>query len=381
MKELFCLFCSVWVSLCLFSCSEADEPSTIEEPPVEETVIPLFFWDDARGDTAHYEAVKIGEYLWMNRNINHFAEAPVTRAQLDTVISRYRLNPANFQVSLEDFNKYYGQYYSVNYTYYHLRDGNHGYIYEGRERKLLLNPETNLPEWKLASKADFRQLFAMCGDATEPNVRATLSCKPYENPAAVPITYWISHTNTNRYGFNAMPTGARHHAPTAWSTCFGDNDCQTFMNQPGDFYITFMAVRWAASDGTVTVHDYVDTEGGYLWHLQGIRFCRRLTGEELGYKLYIKADNPAWNELARTYCSPEYSDYYAELYLMDKVRYSIIKADEIDIRKVDLDEDAPEGYVELRKGYIRGFYVQYILNIDQPTKNIAQIINMTGGLR
>jgi uncharacterized protein (TIGR02145 family) len=363
----------MFLCLFLFSCGDSD---TITLPV--ETTIPLFFWDDIRGDTAHYEAVKIGEYLWMNRNINHFTETQVTRRQLDSVLTRYRLNPDDFQVSIDDFNKYYGQYYTLSFIYYHLRDGNHGYVYEGKNRKLLLNPETNFPEWKLANKADFRQLFAMCGDASEYAVRTALACKPYENPAAVPISYWIGATNTNRYGFNAMPTGARHHAADQWGTCFGDNDCPTFYNQKGDFYNTFMTTGWAAADGTVRIHDYVDTRGGYLYHLQNIRFCRRLTDEELGYKLYIKADVPLWADIANEYQSHG-EDYSTELAFIDKLRNNV--QSNVDIQKVNLGGSAPAGYVELRKGYIRGFYVQYILDIAQPTKNISQIVNMAKGLR
>jgi uncharacterized protein (TIGR02145 family) len=334
-----------------------------------------------RGDSACYEAVKIGEYLWMNRNLSHFDQNQVTRQQLDLVLTRYRLNPRDFQISIDDFNKYYGQYYSANYTYDHLRDGKHGMVYEGKDRKLMLNPETHFPEWKLANKADFRQLFGMCGDASEYAVRTALACRPYENPAAVPISYWISSINTNRYGFNAMPTGARHHAPDVWSTDFEDGTpAPVFQNQTGDFYNTFMSVGWAAADGTVRLHDYVDTEIGYLYHWQNIRLCRRLTDEELGYKLYIKADVPSWNDIVNEYQSKG-DDYTAELVLFDKLKRGIISPNKVDIQKVNLGISAPAGYVELRKGYVRGFYVQYILNIAQPTKTMMQIMDMAKGLR
>jgi uncharacterized protein (TIGR02145 family) len=390
MKKLYILAHSVCLSLLFFSCDDSElvppvapsaAPNSIARFEHMGKTIPLFFRDDKRGESAYYEAVKIGEYLWMTRNINHFTETPVTREQLDLVLTRYRLDAKNFQVSVEDFNKYSGQYYSVDYIYYHLRDENHGFVYEGEDRKMLLDPKTNSPEWKLANKADFRQLFGMCGNGSEYDVRTTLVCRPYENPAALPISYWISDLNTNKYGFNAMPTGARHHAPSQWSTHFGDGAPDPiFQNQKGDFYISFMAAAWAAADGTVRIHDYPDTQEGYLYHLQNIRFCRRLTDSELGYKLYIKAAVPTWADIANEYQSKG-DDYTAELVLFDKLNQNIIQADKVDIQKVALGASIPSGYVELRKGYIRGFYVQYILDVAQPSKNVAQIMDMAKGLK
>ncbi|MDR1811022.1 MAG: hypothetical protein LBR34_11595, partial [Prevotella sp.] len=286
-------------------------PEPPEPPELVNPVIPLLYVDIMSKDSAYYEAVRIGEYLWMNRNFNHYSEVPVTRAQLNKVLHEYRLDSTAFTVSIDDFNTYYGQYHSIQ-RFLHMNEN--GYVYEGTKRKLLLNPETNLPEWKLPDKSDYRQLFAMCGDASEYAVRTTLACRPYENPAAIPITYWIGMDNTNRYGFNCMPGGARHHAEDTWSTCFGVGDCPVYYNYRGDFYITFMAVRWVSSEGTVSIHDYPDTGGGLLWHLQNARWRRRLTDEELGYKLYFKVKNMGaeeWNAIASEYLSAA-TDYIAE---------------------------------------------------------------------
>ncbi|GAB6011111.1 hypothetical protein [Viscerimonas tarda] len=379
MKKLSYIFlCCFFASLILSSCRDNDDsPQNIVE-----TKIPLYYKDitTADADTVHYEAVKIGEYLWMNRNFNHFTETEVTRAQLNKVLTEYRLNPNDFQVNIDDFNKYFGQYYSQAYIDHLNR---FGYFYEGKERKLYLDSD-NRSEWKFASKADFRQLFAMCGDASEYAVRIALTCKPYENPAAIPVpgTYWISRLNTNKYGFNAMPGGARHHAADEWGTCFGENDCPTFQNKKGDFYIFIMTTKWAASDGSVTIHDYVDTSGGKLWHLQNVRWCRKLRDEELGYKLYIKANNLSsseWTAIANQYKAAP-TDYIAETGFVSKIQAGVIKSNNVDIKKIAIGENAPNDYVELRKGYIRGFYVQYILNVAQPSRNVPQIIDMAKGL-
>lgn len=75
-----------------------------------------------------------------------------------------------------------------------------------------------------------------------------------------------------------------------------------------------------------------------------MRWCRRLTDKELGYKLYINQD-------------------------------------QTDIQKLDLEDTAPYGYSELPNGYLRGFYVQYILDNPQPQKTISELVRMTEGLR
>lgn len=385
MKKANFLFCILF-SLFFISCEKDDNsgytpPKEEEEEPEnpiepEEKNISLFYIDNITKDSAYYEAVKIGEYLWMNRNFNHHTETPVTREQLNKVLTEYRLNPNHFQIDPKVFSEYFGEYYSQAYIG-HLND--HGIFYEGKERKLLLNKETNRPEWRLPSKADFRQLFAMCGDASEYAVRITLACKPGENPAAIAIpgTYWISTLNTNRYGFNCMPGGARHHNPDTWGTCFAEGDCPRYNNQRGDFYITFMAVRWHATDGAVSIHDYPDTQGPKLWHLQNIRWCRKLTDEELGYKLYIKVNNISNDEWA----SLKEQLKISENDFLSKVAEGKILSKNVDIKKTKLGEKAPDSYIELPKGYVRGFYVQFILDIDQPTKNISQIVDMAKHLK
>jgi hypothetical protein len=89
----------------------------------------------------------------------------------------------------------------------------------------------------------------------------------------------------------------------------------------------------------VIIHDYPDTSRGKEWLWKPVRWCRRLTDSELGYRLYIN------NE--RT-----------------------------DIKKMEPNSIAPRGYHALEKGYLRGFYVQFILGKENPEKTVAEIIKM-----
>jgi hypothetical protein len=45
-----------------------------------------------------------------------------------------------------------------------------------------------------------------------------------------------------------------------------------------------------------------------------------------------------------------------------------------DIKKLDLSTPVPNGYRELPHGYMRGFYVQYILNNPQSKITVARVI-------
>lgn len=86
------------------------------------------------------------------------------------------------------------------------------------------------------------------------------------------------------------------------------------------------------------LHDYVDTKDVLSYHMMNVRWCRRLSDIELGYKLYINTN-------------------------------------QTDIRKLDLDTPPPSGYEELPHGYVRGFYVQYILNNPNPTITVSKIVD------
>ncbi|WP_163267925.1 hypothetical protein [Dysgonomonas sp. 216] len=344
------------MALLLFSACGSDSNSDSDDddnPTPADTIvkIPLYFEDSFYNVKADYQAVRIGEYLWMNRNFNHYLSNDryntPTRAQLNKVLEIYRRKVSSFQVNMDDFTKYFGLYYNrmeVEHLYGHAGSC---VMFEGKDRVIVRQstgtPGDSIRAWGLPADNDFRQLFAMCGEVTTSSIRFALSCKPYENPVAIPIpeSYWFSSRNTNRYEFNLMPGGARFHTKTDWGLCFqGNEDCHDYVGSTGDFYMFYEAVRWAADNSkTVSVHDFVDCKEGKLWHWLNVRWCRKLSDKELGYKLFINAE--------RT-----------------------------NILKLGLEETVPAGYSELANGYLRGFYVFYILDREHPLKTIREIVNM-----
>lgn len=342
MKTLRLFFTVITISL-FFSCSEFEELNdekidTPEEPNDTTLVVPdkvsLHYSDDGgRSFTGEYEGVRIGEYYWMNSNFYHIKGHEVKRSDIEKIFNIYGLKHTDFNVTMDDFNRYFGSYYSrpamediVNY----------GRMYEGDDLELML-------EWDLPHAADFRQLFGMCGNGKVEAVMRFLACKAGDLPVAIYIegSAWVGGFNKNIYGFNLLPTGAIFNGDGYWDpyvTGVG------FPVTRGDMYALYQAVLFPAHDSkTVGVHDFVSTSGGKLWHYLPMRWCRKLSDEELGYKLYI-----------------------------DK--------DKTDIVKLELSDDSPDGYVELEKGYLRGFYVQYILDQKKPEKTIAQIVEMAKDL-
>nr|WP_297168295.1 hypothetical protein [uncultured Dysgonomonas sp.] len=327
------------------SCSDDtfNEPSepTPTPPPVEnDPTIPLLFYDSFANISAEYKAVQIGEYLWMNTNINHYPGQPFTKSDIELIFRRYRMNPQALKnISIEDINKYCGPYYDRN-RFEYLEDRSKCVIYEGKDKVLNNN-------WSSASTKDFQQLFAMCGNGGEQDVRLSLTVKAGENPISIlGLTYWFGPNNTNKYGFNLMPGGARFNGPQVWELKHNhegtDNELINVLT--GDFYGFTQAAMWQTWDGKVSIDDYPHGDVGKTWHWMPIRWCRKLTDEELGYKLYINQ--------AQT-----------------------------DIKKINLTDPIPEGYKELSNGYIRGFYVQFILNNPNPPKSVSDIVAMAKPLR
>lgn len=283
--------------------------------------------------TAKYQAVRIGEYLWMNSNINHLSGQPFSKADIELILARYRINTkALNNVSIDDINKYCGPYYDRN-RFEYLEDRTKTVVFEGNQTEYT-------PGWSAASNVDFKQLFAMCGNASEQDVRLSLAVKSGANSIAIPqLTYWFESYNTNRYGFNLMPGGARFNGAQTWvikhNHAGTDNESVNVLG--GDFYGFTQAAIWQTWDGKVSIDDLPRTDVGKFWHWFPIRWCRKLTDQELGYKLYINQD-------------------------------------QTDIEKLDITENPPNGYSELPNGYIRGFYVQFILDNPSPVMTVPQIV-------
>lgn len=326
------------LAVLFFSCT-SDEPEKPQDPPVKDALpksIQLHYsQDDGANFLVTYTGVRIGEYYWMNSNFTKPFEHDITKSQIDKILKIYDTEPTKYPITVDDFHKYYGQYYSRTYIEYMSA---HGRMYEGDER-------IKNTAWQLPSKSDFRQLFGMCGDGRLLDVLTFLVYKPNEVSVALPIIGWFNALNSNRYGFNLLPGGARYNGDDPWviNIRYPDGSVKSFTATKGDLYNFSQVASFVCMDGTVSIHDYPDTSGPKLWHWLNMRWCKRLTDEELGYKLYINTN-------------------------------------QTDIKKLGLNEVVPSGYTELPKGYIRGFYIQYILDNPKPEKTIAQIVNMAKGL-
>lgn len=338
-SNLLFIFLVIFMSCSDDTFNESNEPTPPPPPtptPIEvDSIIPLIFYDSFANISVDYEAVKIGEYLWMNSNINHCPGQPFTKSDIELILNRYRMNPLALKnISIEDINKYCGPYYDrIRFEY--LEDKSKCVIYEGKD-KILTN------SWSSASTKDFQQLFAMCGNGSEQDVRLSLTVKAGENPISISgLTYWFGPNNTNKYGFNLMPGGARFNGPQVWELKHNHEgtDNESINVSTGDFYGFTQAAMWQTWDGKVSIDDYPHGDVGKTWHWMPIRWCRKLTDEELGYKLYINQT-------------------------------------QTDIKKLSLTNSIPEGYQELPNGYIRGFYVQFIMNNPNPQKTVSDIVAM-----
>lgn len=316
---------------------DPDDPEDPDGPSVLTPTIALSYSQD-NGATfpATYTGVRIGEYYWMNSNFTAPFEHDITKEQIDFILKIYNIDPAKYPISTSDFNKYYGQYYSRTFIEYM---SSHGRMYEG-------NKKVKNTAWRMPTKSEFRQLFGMCGNGQLIDVRTFLSYKPNEVSVASPVIGWFSSLNSNRYGFNLLPGGARYHGetPETFKIRYPDGSEKSFSLTKGGLYNFTEVASFVCIDGTVSIHDYPDTSIGKMWHWLNMRWCRKITDEELGYKLYINTNKT-------------------------------------DIKKLGLKAAVPAGYTELPTGYIRGFYVQYILDNPKPEKTVTQIVAMANGLR
>lgn len=334
-----------------------------ETRAIPQSVKLKFYSTENRLYLGDYNGIRIGEYYWTDKNFTsiipwgtEYENAyPITQKLLDRYVERIRIDIKQYQLdNISNFEKSYGRYYSYPSILYMNRYGSMRDEYGQK-----------IDGWKLPSGEDYRQLFAMTPFNTtanggihtslnEQDVRFALSAKKGDNPMAFDIqdpkgepykTYWFDDKHiTNMYKFTLMPGGARLNGPGAWCNGLGpSNGCYTD-GVRGDiyhlFYAAYLAVDRLNDDqwvGVVKIHDRVDTKQEQSYHLLNVRWCRRLTDAELGYKLYINAE-------------------------------------QTDIKKFEIDTPLPNGYKELPHGYIRGFYVQYILNNPNPKVTIQEIV-------
>ncbi|MDU1903397.1 MAG: FISUMP domain-containing protein [Dysgonomonas sp.] len=300
--------------------------------------IPIYYTED-KGVSfiAEYKAVRIGEYLWMNSNFTYPLESgyDISQSQINFGLEACRINLDQYSLTPAEITEHIGQYYSQNSI---QRMNSVGTMYES---EVMLNRG----KWGVPSRKDFQQLFAMCGDGQEHSVRFALCYKVGEIPLMKKTqnAFWITDNNTNRYGFGLIYAGQRaHNDGFVWGTCHNyPNDCVEYNSKKGDFVICYTTAVFPADGGnsTVILHDYPDTNRGKEWALKNMRWCRKLTDDELGYKLYVNKE--------RT-----------------------------DIIKLGLDKSPPSGYEELMNGYLRGFYVQHILENPDPALTVPQLREM-----
>ena len=334
--------------------------------PISEYTLPLstkvkFYSTENNQYMGTYNTIRIGEYYWVDQNFYHHIpwgsdfenSYPMTQGILDRYLQRVLIDPQFFQVDISSFEKYYGRYYSYPSILYMNQYG---------EMHNELNSKVS--GWRLPYAEDYRQLFAMCpfnltADAqhehlNERDVRFALSAKAGENPMAFDInsgtgtpykTYWFETQHvTNKYKFNLMPGGARLNGDGRWCNGLGPNEGCYDDGKKGDIYHLFYTAvlatvnpQDALSIENIIIHDYVFTEPYHSYHLMNVRWCRPLTDDELGYKLYINSDLT-------------------------------------DIKKLNLNVPPPNGYKELPHGYMRGFYVQYILDKPDSKITVADIV-------
>lgn len=291
--------------------------------PFPKTKLSISYAAEGHANNYEYEAIRVGEYLWLDCNLHSPKQWVPSKDALDRALTRLGSDPSSYTVDMNDFNRYYGTYYDRNAiegkiasptVYEYDRDGNKNLV----------------SGWDMDSPGAFEQLLTMCGNGSKADVKRYLGARINDNVVAYnPRNITWFEGNENVYGFNLMPGSALYNGP------------QDDGRGAGDFDRIFQDDRFAGNSRTFVVaptygHARITIK---LWHWMHVRYNRPLTDEELGYKLYINAENT-------------------------------------DIVKKSLTEVAPSGYTELPKGYLRGFYVQYILDNPYPEKTISEIVGL-----
>lgn len=143
-----------------YSCIEATFSyidSKLKEIPEEQTL--QFINYQGLINLGEYNAVRIGEYYWIDRNFTHTIkkgngfenDVPITQNILNRYLERVRIDPQYYQLSnITNFEKYYGRYYSYPSIEYMNK-----YCFMADENG------NKIEGWRLPFPADYRQLFAM----------------------------------------------------------------------------------------------------------------------------------------------------------------------------------------------------------------------------
>lgn len=416
--------------------NKAGEPT----PPTYPQSVDLeFTTSDGRWGTAtqNMKGVRIGEYMWtdqhlqtnnlstLQKDMNSTTDAfrSITKEQIDEIhkhmaMFNYHRRPDSpnqllrptywaYGISVEDVNKNYGGVFNQAYFNDWQIDGSqsygngrhrlsettlrtivkHGNIYI-RDVKLEMKENNTVNHnWRLPLGADLRQLVGMCGegslremrqhlswgfdDSSAPSVvKATNSIRLGGTPAYMVNNYfeWFDHSvsdpRTNKYGFNLVPAGWRQHEGTGTPppTSHYDHLSYPYTVEEGGFIIHNQVFRLKGGDGTcLELSDQTNMIYDiYDFAQYPIRFCRPMTDEELGYKLWVNFN------------------IHEEEDFLGSIANGRILAKDVHIAKTSLNEQPSldEEWYELPRGYIRGAYVQYILDQPKPEKSIKDILEL-----
>ncbi|WP_221412206.1 T9SS type A sorting domain-containing protein [Dysgonomonas sp. 25] len=381
-----------------------------------------------------YKGIRIGEYYWMDRNFSHFEpqrmRSPdndlvtgrenytyeditnwgVTQEKINTYLDHLTLDKNDFQVNLDTFKYYYGEYYTPN-TYKFMNTWADMYedgqknpldLRSFEERKTIPADKRNW--WGLPDLKDYRQLMAMTSpmvshpELSAVDIQRELGVRYGQTPLAgwdrhrvyflpgspcykeiAGTDYWFDRAGRIediKYDFRLMPSGQRFNGDHYFDTDLCGVS-KRFPAKIGEiqqlFYVATMAVKPIPGTGAprfFRIHDALDSRGEELYHWLTVRWCRELTDAELGYKIFIKIDGIDKN-------SDEWQSLVAgdEIPLLIALRNNRIDRNKIAITKIDdpLAATPDANYTELPKGYLRGFYVQYNIEKDAIRKADAEV--------
>ncbi|PXV58481.1 putative secreted protein (Por secretion system target) [Dysgonomonas alginatilytica] len=383
-------------------------------------------WDysTAQPTASKITSVRVGEYYWMENNFNAWDPFTPASSHYSGYYKNYRpftdqtmadyfktidaSNPSEwkklYNVTPEDINRDYGYYFEPWGAYrLHLYS-----IFSTDEQGTNLNHPngagTIQSQYRLPYYEDLRQLFAMCPFAdpndlqgthtalNERDIRFTIGANNGLNKSAKNFSedattgsYWFVANNT--YGLGYMPAGWRSQVLPDWfyngiaNPATEDNRWNLELGGLAQmFFTSYMPVGNKTYHGlqedVVTLAEHVNSIPNTEYRNQSpkrtpLRWMRPLTNAELGYKLYIKIpgieSTAGWTTLR---------DQKDEIELLKAIRNGVINLNNItiDIKKQPHTDAAPAGYIELPKGYLRGFYVQYniVRGLDKTANELAK---------
>ncbi len=230
------------------------------------------------GSYKTYKTIVVGDYEWMvdnlfieyvNRMGTALAWANLTQPAIDQMNQSYQVQN---NVSLDKFNKINGSYVGSYDTASSFRKSFK--VYDPTNGNLL-------DGWDLPYYVDFLSLMGLAPQS-KPTVFENVSDFLFASQSDVGDDYradWFKSLNISGLGFT--PLGRRH-------SNFEGVGGQTYMGYKveSSFRMKDYTVGQMVFDWTMGIALYTN-----LYHFGQARYCRRLSDGELGYKLYVAADN------------------------------------------------------------------------------------------